>query len=213
MRYQEIPAVVPAPPSGNRTPGIHLSRVLKKMAVANRALNASYADDLSLVEVSGQGDGWWDSLEDDTKIRLAIGMAWEDWYLPKLPTVVHQPGELQLDGVYMTPDGESLDYLYSPMLRDDIVEYAVHECKTTAKSIKRIEENGLEGQFLWLAQMKGYCRAMRTTIAYLHVLFLYGNYKFPLRPQLRVWRIEFTDRELEVSWDTVTAYITDQSPE
>ena len=211
MRYEEIDALIPPPATTVRSEGIHLSKVLRQIAVANKSLAAIYVEDFSLIEVSGESEGWWDTLDELSKLRMAIGMAWEEWYMPKLPNVVHQPGELCLEGVFMTPDGESLDYFYTIKYRipvpGDIIEYALHECKTTSKSTKRIEENGLEGQYLWISQCKAYCKAMGTRVCYLHVLFLCGDYKFPIRPQLRVWRIEFTQLEMDVSWETLSSYI------
>ena len=183
-----------------RTPGLHQGKILRKMAAERGYLKEVDASDLSMVEVNESG--FWESLDPESQIRMAVGMAWEEWYSRQLDDVSFHPGELVVDGVYMTPDGESLEFVHGSGYVP-----AVHEIKATSKSTNTV--SGLNGDknWLWRAQMLGYCKAMNTNIAYLHVLFLYGDYERPFKMQVRCWRFEFTWTEIEMNWKGLLGFI------
>lgn len=179
------------------------------MAAHNGALKKEWitAEDLSLTEV--KDNGFWDRLDPLSRIRMSIGLAWEQWYIPQLDGVLDHPGEMCVDGIFMTHDGESLDmvlhqgrYIYIP---------AVHEVKATYKSINTIwhPQHGLEtaGAWMWITQLKAYCKGLDTNIGYIHGLFLCGDYARPIQPQLRVWRIAFTQAEIDTRWDEIVAEV------
>lgn len=195
-------------PSGGapRTPGIHLSKIIKALAHQKGLLDGWIVSDLGLVEVEGEGSLWWDTLDAASRLRISMGLAWEEWYLPQLDDVTDHPGELEIEGVYMTPDGESLDVIITPLGTNYLL--AGHEVKLTYKSTKTVGDD-LDSlkNWLWLAQMKGYAKAMGTRIFYLHVLFVCGNYKYPITPELKCWRIEFTDAEIEQNWDEMMGHV------
>lgn len=215
MQITLVPATIPAPSAEGRTAGIHVSKVIRAIAIEAKILDRKYASNLDLIELgSGIESGWWESLDPVAQIRIAIGMAWEEWYLPKLEGMVYHPGELQLQGIYMTHDGESLDYVYaSPELGEDgDLILAVHECKTTSKSTRTVGD--LSSQWMWLAQIQAYCKALGARRAYVHVLFLCGDYKYPIQPSLgphrempQLWRVDFTQDELDANWDLLTEYV------
>src|SRR3990167_10988485 len=52
-------------------------------------------------------------ITDQTSItRMCIGLAWEEWYIrTQLPEVIDHPGEVEVDKIFMTPDGEELTTL------------------------------------------------------------------------------------------------------
>lgn len=188
------------PQSGHgRSEGLHLSKIIRAIAVESKILDAAYAEDLSLVEVSGRQEEWWANLPESTRLKMSMGLAWEDWYVPQLQTVAYHPGEMEVEGVYMTHDGESLDVVWSQG------DHCLHEVKLTYKSTKTVGD--LETQWMWVSQCKGYCKGLNTLVAYLHVLFVCGNYKFPINPQLKVWRIEFTQEEIDDNWELMTDYV------
>lgn len=213
MQITLVPGRIPEPPYGDRTPGMHVSRIIRSIAIEAKILKTEEASSLSLIEIGGGDSEWWNSLDPIAQIRVALGMAWEEWYLPKLPEVVYHPGEMNIEGVYMTMDGESLDDI-SLFVKEMEGRFtlAVHEVKATYKSTKTV--GNLESQWMWLAQIKAYCKAANTRVAYLHVLFLCGDYKYPISPSLgphkeqpQVWRIEFTEEEIEQNWDLLMSYV------
>lgn len=225
MHAELVEARVPYASGGfDRTPGVHVSGLIRKMAAQYGILKKKWIpdpEDIALVEVVGDGAEWWKTLDPDSQVRMAIGMAWEQWYLPQLPHVVYQPGEMCVEGVYMTIDGKSLDtlvverglYEHANPHTPDKHRYvlAVHEIKTTSKSINTVGDlTDPIANWLWLTQTKAYCKAVGCTVCYLHVLFLYGDYSYPMRPRLQIWRIQFTQDEIEATWQSIREFLQDQ---
>ena len=204
MRIEAIPVQLRSLPSDHpRSVGIHQSTVLRKMAAERGILKDIDPAELSLVEATGPG--FWNSLDPVSQLRMSMGLAWEEWYAKQLEDVTFHPGEHCLDGIYMTPDGESMDFIYHDDRR--IYVPAIHEIKVTYKSVNTVQ--GLQGDknWLWRAQVMGYCKALNTNIAYVHVLFPCGDYSFPIAPQLRCWRVEFSWMEINQHWGSVVAYV------
>lgn len=197
-----IPTTLQPPQSRHpRSEGVHVSSIIKCIAAQNGILKTEQLNELSLVDAGGEA--WWTSLRQEDQLRISIGLAWEEWYIPHIGDVVDHPGEMQVDGIFMTHDGESLDTILTPKGQQSIL--ALHEVKATYKSRKTV--GNLETQFMWLSQCKAYCKGLGTTVAYIHVLFLCGDYKYPITPQLVVWRIEFTALEIEDNWELMTDYV------
>lgn len=187
------------PPKVPRSDGVHLSAIIRGLAVEAGILKTSYAEELSLVDVR-------EITDPVAVLRISIGLAWEQYYIPEIlgPTmgVDDHPGEMCVDGIYMTKDGESVDVLVVDT-RPDCVQI-VHEVKATYKSTKTVGD--LRDQWMWLAQMKGYCKGTGTRIAILHCLFLCGDYSYPIRPCLKAWQVEFTEQEIEENWQLMLDY-------
>lgn len=198
MITSQVSVQFPLQVGSPRSEGIHLSKVIRAIAVESKILDANYAEDLSLFEVSGRQVDWWASLNESVRLKMSMGLAWEDWYVPHLQTVAYHPGEMDVEGIYMTHDGESLDVVWGGDL-------ALHEVKLTYKSTKTV--GNLETQWMWLAQCKGYCKGLNTRTAYLHVLFVCGDYKYPITPQLKVWKIQFTQEEIDDNWELLIDYV------
>lgn len=190
---------LPAQTGHGRSQGVHLSKIIRAIATESGILDPKWAEDISLEEVSGKQEGWWNSLDPSVRLKMSIGLAWEDWYVPMLGTVAYHPGEMEIEGVFMTHDGESVDVLWNQG------NLACHEVKATYKSTKTVAN--LESQWMWLAQLKGYCKGLGVTVAYMHVLFLCGDYKYPISPQLRCWKVRFTQEEIDENWDLMTGYV------
>lgn len=212
-----IPTTLAMPPGAPRSPGIHESSIIRCIAAETGVLDRRWVEELSLIE--GNHDEWWAGLDEDSQLRMAIGMAWDEWYIPRIPNVVPHPGELCVDGVYMTPDGESVDVILTDHGSRHV--FALHEVKTTSKSIKTVaprlvtgdmnDPADLETQLMWLWQVLAYCKGMKTLLAYLHVLFLYGDYTYPMRPRLLCWRLQFTQEEVDYNWSLLTDYVRERS--
>jgi hypothetical protein len=138
-------------------------------------------------------------------LRINIGLAWESHYIPNILShygVVDHPGEMEFDGVYMTHDGEDLSVVFTPEVKGYKVR--VHEVKATYKSTATVGD--MVSQWMWLAQLKSYCKAKDTDVALMHILYLCGNYKFPIQPLREVREITFTKRELDDNWSLLRQY-------
>lgn len=112
---------------------------------------------------------------------------------------VLRPGEVVSDeGIWMSPDGVNPD------------ELAVEEYKCTWMSSR----HGVTDMFgiphekfqHWFWQIKGYCRALGVTTAYLTVLFVCGDYAKPIEPCLKRYRLAFSQDELEENWTMLTRH-------
>ncbi len=200
MITHEIPAPLFLPPSKTpRSAGIHVSGIIRAIAIETGILKPEMAEELSLVDVR--------EITDPVAIlRISVGLAWEQYFIETIlgPTmgVIDHPGELHIDGIFMSPDGESVDVLVTkPQLGMVTI---VHECKASWKSTRSVGD--LSTQWLWLAQLRSYCRALKTRYARMHVLFLCGDYKFPITPQLKCFEVEFTEQELVDNWQLLTDY-------
>jgi hypothetical protein len=169
-----------------RSVGVHVSDVIRHLAFA-----------------SGYLDKKWETADMDAP-TVQLGLAWEEYYFKTyLPDVVHQPGELCCDGMYMTPDGFGTDSDGTDVL---------HEAKTTKKSKpKDIEDYELPKFWLWLTQMKAYCHGLGTTRARLHALFLNGSYDWyrggTTSPQ--VVTFEFSKAEIRLNWNMLLRHKRD----
>lgn len=215
MQAELLPTPVIPFPTGAapRSPGVHLSGLIRSMAVEYGFLDKKWVGDvesLKLVEV-GDSEGWWNNLDEDSRIRMSIGLAWEQWYLPQVPGVVHQPGEMHVEGIYMTHDGQSMDMVIREEKRRHCV--ACHEVKTTSKSTNTVGDLNLFNpkNWMWLTQTACYCYGLNTTLAYLHILYLYGDYTRPFRPRLDIWRIQWTEKERNNIFRQVRDYRDDQA--
>lgn len=195
----EVPLFLP-PPHVPRTAGVHVSNIIRCIATEQGILKPEWAEDLSLSDVR-------EITDPEAILRISIGLAWEDWYIPQilgpLLGVVDHPGEEEVDGVYCTHDGESLSVIIT-----DKHYLTVHEVKATYKSTRTVGD--LSEQWMWLTQIKAYCKAKRTRFAILHVLFLCGDYKYPIKPQLRHWQLEFEQSEIDDNWSLLRDYLDER---
>lgn len=217
---EEVQLALP-PPLVPRSTGVHLSAIYRCLAIENGLLTPDALEELSLVDAR--------TITDPVAVlRISIGLAWEQWYIAQLQGVVDHPGEIQLDGIYMTPDGESVDRIWrqgqpslwpfqpkSPKWGHQLV---LHEVKSTYKSLNtvgfqgqvfkrgRVPFNPLDTQHIWLWQVKGYAKALETLYCILHVLFLCGDYSYPIRPKLLRYYVEFEQPELDTTWDLLRDY-------
>lgn len=178
-----------------RSPGTHISAVLRSIAGLTGILKKEWVEDLSLTDAREITDL-------PSILRIVIGLAWEQYYMEKfLPHVSHQPGEQHLDGIYLTPDGECVDVIITQ--RRAKLALILHEVKTTYKSLRHFD---LAAQWLYITQLKAYCKAMDTRFAMMHILFMCGDYSYPIQPQIMCWEIEFTQEEIDQTWEDLVEY-------
>jgi hypothetical protein len=103
----------------------------------------------------------------------------------------------------MSPDGESTS-IVKHKNGVPIYDTVVHEFKATYKSTKTV--GNLTGEWMWLSQMMAYCKALNTTYAMMHTLFINGDYQFPLSPLKKIWFLEFTKQEIDDNWKLLMQY-------
>ncbi len=200
MIITEVDIPLKLPISEGRASGVHQSAVIRSMAVENGELDKKWV-----------GDDWEPNLDDGGEItdqshilRVALGLAWEQWYLPFLADigVVEHPGELELDGIYMNPDGESVDVIITQENKETH-QLIIHECKFTYKSERNYSP---DNQWMHMRQLLGYCKAKGTRYGMLHVIFACGDYSYPIHPTRKVWLLEFTKEEIDASWAQIKGY-------
>lgn len=129
--------------------------------------------------------------------RLQLGNALEDAVIARYVASDKKRyvkiGEQECDNLFGTPD----------ML--DIVEWAVHEMKLTWMSTR----HAIDSKKLWKywVQVMAYCYMLKTTIGYLHICFVNGDYSYIAPggdPTYHVYRAEFSKAELEENWKMLT---------
>jgi len=164
-----------------RTAGVHLTDIIHDMEKSighNRNPRAMGEDKLCLYQTVGYL--WEDVL---TKVINAE----RSWAIS--PGLV-RPGEIELDGIIMTPDAVDFAAEEGPVLE---------EWKVTWRSMARDLESE---NWHWFVQMKAYCHALKLTRANLRILYVNGDYK-PTIPKPQGYAIEFTQRELEENFQMV----------
>lgn len=188
--------------SSGRSPGIHVSSIYRLIAIDRGILKPEDAEELGLVDVRDMS-----GIGIIAQLRIHLGLAWEEHYLRCLPEVTKHPGELKLDGVYLSPDGESVSVIFTLPGRYGVI---IHEVKCTYKSTNTVNPRGkvLQGpkNWLWMCQLKAYCKAKKTQHAVLHVLHVCGDYVRPIVPMLYRYHIEFTQQELDDNWNLLMDY-------
>jgi hypothetical protein len=201
MKATPIPVNLTLPDSPIfRSKGVHVSGIIRCIATEMGILKQEWVEELSLVDVR-------QIVDPVALLRISIGLAWEEYYIRRIlcsEGVTDHPGEVKVDGVYMTADGESLDVIITPEDPQGTSQLVIHEVKATYKSTNTVGE--LVDEWMWMQQIRAYCKGAGTRFAKMHVLFLCGNYKFPLQPQLKCWLVEFTQEEIDESWELLTSY-------
>lgn len=162
-----------------RSPGLHLSSIIYEL------------------DKIAHGDRYPDSDPSTKQAYFSVGFIWEQilshlWRETALKYsdgVLIRPGEFSLDGIAMSPDAV------------DLGDLALEEYKATYLS----SSNAIDGPkfWHWLVQIKCYCKAIGTLKARLRVWFIVGDWKGS-GPQVRAWQFEFTQQEIDETWQMVT---------
>jgi hypothetical protein len=176
----------------DRTPGWHLSGVLKYIAIE--------CNMLELKQVSAED-------VDVFPLRMVLGMAFEEFIVGFYPDMVWQPGELCRDDVWGTPDG--ITYEDSGAI--------LHEFKHTHKSYRKHVEvgggNSIVDQWMWMQQGSGYINQLReggldVNQAWFHICYVNGRYEYHKggHPTYIKYLVEYSEEELERNWNMVLQY-------
>jgi hypothetical protein len=166
-----------------RTPGIHVSGIIRQLAVQHGLLKGELEQEtMDLIRLT----------------RFVCGYAWEDWIAKRIPNLIHQPGECELDGVWMSPDG----------LVVDESGITLHEMKFTTTSSAR----PIQDRTMWLWQCMSYLAGLskkfgeRVTVAVIHPLYVNGDYRERRYPIYQPVRLEFEWAEIEANWELMLAW-------
>ena len=157
-----------------RSEGVHLSDILRYIAVKSHMLKPG------------------EPLENEYPLRMAVGLAWEWFCFALYPSVCHQPGEIEVDRVFMSPDG----------FADDIGPQ-IEEAKATW--LKTMNGDALLEKALWLWQGMGYAKALSARLVRWHVLYVNGDYNWHRGGEPRYIRylVEFSQAEIDSNWRMV----------
>ena len=131
--------------SMQRTSGVHLSGVIR------------YA-----LKKAGLWQNKPEETEDEMPLMIMLGMFWEEGVVSLYPDLIWQPGEVELDDVYGSPDG--------------LTGQCLEEFKFTKKSYYTRKSRLILEEKLWMWQLMGYCRMLGLTQARLHVLWVDGAF-------------------------------------
>jgi hypothetical protein len=127
--------------------------------------------------------------------RVQVGLLFESMLEEALIRrfSVSRPGEVVSDeGIYMSPDGVNPTLLAGEEYKATYI--------SSAKGITDEDGQPLDKFVHWFVQMKGYAKWLGVTRFILRVLFLAGDYSFPIGPQFKSWDITFTDEEIDENW-------------
>lgn len=190
--------VVVPPQTAPRSPGVHLSGVLKQWAMEAEILTPSE---------------WAEEEEGVYPLRMFMGNLWEEGVASLYETSLWWPGELKRDGVIGTHDGEGShappDYMPSA---DDVM---IEEVKFTHKSCSGgrdvpnlASRQGVVDWWRWLQQGMGYLNMHidRPRLVRYHVLYANGDYQRPYRERYVRTLVEFSEQELAANWRSVLKY-------
>lgn len=156
-----------------RSKGVHLTDIIK-----------------DLMEVSGisktvSGTMWGN---DELELAAQTGFIWEDFLSmvlkDRLPCRI---GEVELDGIIMSPDGIEFD---------NNEEVVLSEYKLVWSSSRRPPTDNWK----WMSQIKGYCKGLNLVKVNMYILYLNGDWKPPM-PQYKGFQIEFTPLEIQENWE------------
>jgi hypothetical protein len=184
---------ISAPP---RTPGLHASGLIRSAAIKYNLLKpqtrqqvVAQAKEQEFLRTfaSFGGGGTGATFEEDVPLIVFMGLCWEDRLQQQYPDMLYHPGEFELDGVYMSPDG---------LEKFNGIKF-VDEIKLTYKSMS----TPFEFQTLYHIQTKAYCYRLKTNYCRFHVLYVNGNYTDIRGPHYRVYDCTYSDLELRSNWE------------
>lgn len=191
LEWSDINSRIQHPkPTHKRSPGVHVSGVLKHIAQKLGTLK--------------EDDG-----NDEMPMVVAMGMAFEEWAAGLYPKMKWQPGELKHQGVVGSPDGKSWLTRLGQEVCDGLEHKPViEEFKFTYKSLRTRQGDAILHEWLWMQQIMAYCNMDKNKpdLGRLHVWFAAGDYTYPLKPRYLRYLIQFSELELKNNWAMIQRY-------
>jgi hypothetical protein len=195
----------------DRSEGLHVSTLIRELALKMKYLDAQ-----------------WEDAELDVP-TVSLGLAWEEYYsrmiVRRYRNMTFHPGELELDGIAMSPDGISEEDVVIPIYDAYGVQVnsakvhvtRLHEFKSTKKSCPSSADEIRDDPkyWMWRCQMMAYCHALETQHATLHAFFINGNYPWMRKDNKigtvnRLFDFIFTPQELQNNWRMLTNWARDR---
>lgn len=176
-----------------RTPGLHLSNILRAMAIHTNIFKDTDDLDILIPNIDPLKVG-----KSGPLMRCVMGYAWENWVAANiLKKARFHPGEFFLDGVIMTPD----------CLEEDEHWLTLHEIKWTFKS----SAPPFSKHELWLWQGACYMKAVAKTYGakisecrlIYHPCYVKGNYQ-GINTEYSPVEVRLTEGEVDGVWKIVS---------
>lgn len=182
-----------------RAAGVHVSGVLKYCAAAAGILKPG------------------EELEELLPLRMAIGIAVEEFIASMYPEWRWQPGERTIDGISMNCDGigrikRVADPSQPKYLQETENFILLEECKATWKSSYARRSNAFLGEWMWMRQGAAYCHGYGPRLVRWHVVYVNGDYRNS-GPQYIRYLVQFSDEEIAQTWKMITSNAHHAQPE
>ncbi len=144
---------------------------------------------------------------DEFPLRMFLGMAWEQMCVRLYPEILWQPGEYTRGEIAGSPDGLSAEL--NVVKVGTITGPVVEEFKYTGKSLRtkggdETQLKDITREWMWMAQIMGYCLMVGGEYGRLHVCWSRGTYGYPMTERYLRYLIKFEQRELEDNWKLLT---------
>ncbi len=168
---------------------MHVGAVIRALGIAAGKMSDSDDDDFPFERLTDTVYPW----------MLALGCGWEELRASHygLDELIWQPGELERDGLYGTPDGL---LMYTPERN--------WEAKRTTKKIQPVAG-------CWNYIKQGLCYSAMNGVRQCQydVLWVLGDYQRPYQPQATETVVEFSEGEIESWWSIVKKAAVNVRPE
>ena len=173
-----------------RSPGVHIQAVNRALGIAAGKLSDSDDDSFPFERMT----------DEVYPLMMALGVFWEEGYVSTFreDQLIWQPGELERDGIFGTPDGLLID-------QEELVGW---ECKQTTKKIQSISSC-----WMYLKQGVSYYAMGGPARTRYDICWLLGDYTRPYQPILTHSLVEFSMLEAESWWKIVLKASKNVKPE
>jgi hypothetical protein len=199
-----------------RTSGIHLSSIIRHVALKTGVLAKEYGQGPSLNNIIRDTPPE-EVAKNGSLMRIIVGYAWELWLKRELgrnnPRFIGDPGEVTRDGIIGSPDGlETIPEWIAQATKHGTI---VHEIKATWKSAA----SPLHDQLMWMQQGMGYLWMLSEElgepcrVCVYHPIYLDGDYRANRLPIYTPTACEFEQKELEMNWQMILDHKYDVMPE
>lgn len=196
LNWEDFNRLVNHPlPTHKRSKGIHVTDILRKLALKNGELTEpEIADEFA-------------------PLRVFLGIAWEAACVRLYEHIQWQPGELKRDGIAGSPDGLSsyggtIDEPdgnrhgdYEPVI--DEFKYTHKSCRAKGQGPDTVRD--ITHDWLWRNQVLAYMAMHpdKPTLVRWHICYANGNYVYPQTERYIRYLVRADAREIENCWTMI----------